>query len=366
MLNGASAAHPLSRQQASALLGVHPCEDPRSFDLIIRASERLKQEIFHGRVFAIVPVYVSSVCQEHCIYCNYRAGNKDKEITRLRLSDNQLRSELELLVRKGYRVLELVYATDPFISVEDIARHTTIAKQVLARFGNGAVGLNARPYSVEQYRVLREAGLDFAVLWQETYDPASYAILHPGGTEKSDYQFRLQAPERMIEAGLAHIGLGVLSGLSDWRTDWVQLMGHVQYLQETFVGRLKTVILGLPRLKRAAGATLQTTEFIPDDREQLLAMATFNLFMPSALPFVNTRESWEQCLRIAAGGGTLFTLNCKTIPGGYSHENIGYQFPTFDFAVEQYRGGLEAHGLAPAFDWSFDHIAKGSLLAEQH
>jgi hypothetical protein len=170
----------------------------------------------------------------------------------------------------------------------------------------------------------------------------------------------------MLEAGLANIGLGVLSGLSEWRTDWALLMGHVQYLQETFVGTLKNVILGLPRLKRAAGAALQTTEFLPDDREQLLAIAAFNLFMPSALPFVNTRESWEQCLCIAAGGGTLFTLNCKTIPGGYSHVEIGYQFPTFDFDVEQYQGGLEAHGLAPTFEWSFDHMANESLLAERH
>jgi hypothetical protein len=88
--------------------------------------------------------------------------------------------------------------------------------------------------------------------------------------------------------------------------------------------------------------------------------------MPSALPFVNTRESWEQCLRIAAGGGTLFKLNCKTIPGGYSHENIGYQFPTFDFAVEQYRGVLQAKRLAPAFEWGFEDMAKESLLAERH
>jgi 2-iminoacetate synthase len=165
----------------------------------------------------------------------------------------------------------------------------------------------------------------------------------------------------MLEAGLSNIGLGVLSGLSDWRSDWSLLMGHVQYLEETFPGYLRNLILGLPRLKPAAGAALQTTEFIPNDREQLLAIAVFNLFRPMALPFVNTRESWEQCLRIAAGGGTLFTLNCKTIPGGYTHENVGYQFPTFDFDAKRHQGALEAHELVPVFDWSFNLLRRKSM-----
>src|ERR1700690_2223545 len=245
ILDSASAGCPLSRQQASALLGVSPDQDPQSFQHILSASESFKRGLFHDRVLAVVPVYVTSVCQEPCMYCNYRAANKDKEITRLRLSDSQLRSELEFLVRKGYRALELVYATDPFLGVEDIARHITIAKQVLARFGNACVGLNARPYSTEQYRVLRQAGLDFAVLWQETYDTAAYAALHPGGTEKSDYWFRLQAPERMLEAGLANIGLGVLSGLSDWRTDWALLMAPPPDLQDALSRTRGTVIPGL-------------------------------------------------------------------------------------------------------------------------
>lgn len=343
----------LSLEDAWKLLNIDPTNNSELFSDIIESSRKIKSGIFHNEVYPIVPLYVSSICQEHCSYCNYRAENKDKEIQRVRLSNKELETEAEFLVNKGLRVIELVYATDPFITVDDICEHIQTTRATLSHV-NGIIGLNARSYTIEDYRKLKESGLDFVVLWQETYNPARYMECHAGNSEKGDYFFRLGAPERMLQAGIANIGMGILSGLSDWRKDWYTLMKHVTYLVKKYNESINSIILGIPRLKPVAGAVMPGTTFIPTDEEYLLAISVFNLFLPSALPFVNTRESWNMCLEIAYGGGTLFTFNCKTIPGGYTLARLGHQFPTYDYDVKKYAAKLLRRGLKPIYDWDLN------------
>lgn len=216
----------LSLDEAWILLNINPTDDVKSFSRILELSRRIKSEIFRGKIYPLVPLYVSSICQEHCMYCNFRADNKNKQIERVRLSNEELSIEVEFLAKKGFRVIELVYATDPFITTVDVSDHVKITHRVLSNFGGGMVGINARPYSVKDYKKLKQSGLDFVVLWQETYDEVRYKQLHPGNTEKTDYYYRLKAPDRMAEAGIESIGLGVLSGLADWRKDWCMLINE--------------------------------------------------------------------------------------------------------------------------------------------
>ena len=339
--------------EAWTLINVDPEHDPQIVSRIIETSRQVKTDISHGEIYPVVPLYVSSVCQEQCKYCNYRAGNNDKKIQRLRLSDEELIEEVEFLVRKGFRVIELVYATDPYITSEDVANHIRITHDILSNFGGGMVGINARSYLIEDYKKLSDAKLDFAVLWQETYDKTQYNELHPGKNEKTNFDYRLDAPERMIQGGIKNIGLGILSGLSDWKKDWFMLMNHADYLLREHKDKINTIILGTPRLKPAEGALLKETQFIPSDKEFLLAISVFNLFLPTAMPFVNTREKWNLCIEMAKGGGSLFTFNCKTIPGGYAHDRQGYQFPTYDFDIEEFIMKLNGSGLKPVFNWKF-------------
>ncbi len=343
----------ISLKEAGVLLNVSPSLSNKEYQKILQHSRSMKRGIFHGKIYPIVPLYVTSICQEHCVYCNYRMENRDKQIQRVRLSNEELTKEVEFLAKKGLKVIELVYSTDPLLTVSDACKHIKITQDVLSNFGGGMVGINARPYSVEDYRALKESGLNFAVLWQETYDKDRYKELHPGSAEKTDFCFRLGAHERMIQAGIENIGLGVLSGLSDWRKDWQMLMNHVNSLLQKYEDKIGTIILGIPRLKPAIGATLKETPFIPDDKEYLLAISVFNMFLPTALPFVNTRESWNICLEIARGGGTLFTFDCRTIPGGYALGCTGYQFPTNDFSIYKYARELNKYELNPVFDWKF-------------
>jgi 2-iminoacetate synthase len=349
MLVRLSSPPPREAMPGLYLSGRIGCAGELDFELLRRA-KAAKSGHYHGSVTAIVPIYVTSFCQERCLYCNYRAENRNVELQRLRLSPEQLEHEVRFLIeQKGLRNLELVYATDPNVRVDTICTHVEMVRSVLNEVGGGSVGINAEPFDVDEYRKLVDAGLDFAVIWQETYDPQLYRALHPGKTKKANMAYRLDGCERMLEAGLNTFGMGVLSGLGDWRHDWAMLAMHEAYLEERYgVG---PSILGIPRLKAAAGAKIQQTPFIPSDHELTVAVAAHNLFRPRTMPFVSTREKWDLCLALAQGGGCLFTFNCSTIPGGYSLGSHGYQFPTASYDTDLFVPKIRGEGFTVDFHW---------------
>jgi len=321
--------------------------------LIIDTSRKIKEKAFHGSVFAVVPLYATSICAERCLYCNYRAGNKGMDIERIRLSDAELIAEARFLIEeKGLKAIELVYATDPLMRSDSMCRHVELIQRLLEKSGGGCVGINAEALDEAEYRSLKNAGLSFAVLWQETYDRNRYREVHPGSTKKTNFEYRVDAYERMIAAGIPHIGMGVLSGLAHWKNDWTMLMNHESYLRREY--GINTAILGIPRLKPAVGAVLQYSDFTPTDQEFVVALALHNIYSPYSRPFVNTREEWDLCVRLAQGGGCLFTFNCSTVPGGYSLGKHGYQFPTYSYDAPAFSEGLHKQDLYAVFQWAFD------------
>ena len=159
----------------------------------------------------------------------------------------------------------------------------------------------------------------------------------------------MDAYERMLVAGVQHVGVGVLSGLSDWKRDWAMLMLHEEYLRQHC--RRGATILGIPRLKRAPGALLQESPFTPIRQEFLVTVALHNIFSPATAAFVSTREDWALCVELARGGGCLFALNCSTTPGGYSLHYGGCQFTAHSYDAPTYSTKLESEGLDPIFHW---------------
>jgi len=325
---------------------------------IIARSAEVKAGLYDGRVFVIVPIYVTSICEEQCLYCNFRGGNKGVGVERRRLTDDELEQEADYLVEeKGQRVLELVYAADPRMRVDAMCRHVEILRRVLERHGGGLVGISAEALEEGDYRRLIDAGLCWSVLWQETYDRARYAVLQHGRTKKSNFEYRLDAYERMLAAGIEHVGVGVLSGLSDWRRDWAMLMLHEQYLRQHY--GTGATILGTPRLKLAPGALLQESPYALTRQEFLATIALHNIFSPATAAFVSTREDWDVCVELAQGGGCLFTLNCSTTPGGYSLQHDGCQFTAHSYDAPIYSTKLKSEGLEPVFNWRAEDLSPG-------
>ncbi|SPZ94383.1 2-iminoacetate synthase [Sphingobacterium multivorum] len=69
-----------------------------------------------------------------------------------------------------------------------------------------------------EYRLLQAAGVYAILVYQETYHREVYKQYHPKG-KKSNFDYRLDTPDRIGRAGIHKIGLGVLLGLEDWRVD---------------------------------------------------------------------------------------------------------------------------------------------------
>ena len=93
---------------------------------------------------------------------------------------------------------------------------------------NGAirrVNVNIAATTVENYRLLKEAGIGTYILFQETYSKEHYEALHPTGP-KSNYAYHTEAMDRAMEGGIDDVGIGVLFGLNTYRYDFVGLLMH--------------------------------------------------------------------------------------------------------------------------------------------
>lgn len=94
------------------------------------------------------------------------------------------------------------------------------------------------PLKAEEYAELKEHGLNGVICFQETYNKARYNIYHPRGM-KSKFEWRVNGFDRMGQAGVHSIGMGVLIGLEEWRTDVTMMAYHLRYLQKSIGNQIQ-------------------------------------------------------------------------------------------------------------------------------
>ncbi|NJK89414.1 MAG: [FeFe] hydrogenase H-cluster radical SAM maturase HydG, partial [Myxococcales bacterium] len=99
--------------------------------------------------------------------------------------------------------------------------------------------------------------------FQETYHHDVYARVHPEGTRKGRYAWRLDAAARAYDAGLDDFGIGALFGLGDWKFEVLGLVAHAAYLKDELGCGPHTV--SIPRLRPALGAELHDAYTVSDD-----------------------------------------------------------------------------------------------------
>ena len=85
--------------------------DPNLRPLIHAAAERVRREVAPPTVEFVIPVYLTSFCQNECLYCGYRESNALAE--RVRLSLDEFSRELDLILSWGHRQIELVLSRGP-------------------------------------------------------------------------------------------------------------------------------------------------------------------------------------------------------------------------------------------------------------
>jgi len=163
-------------------------------------------------------------------------------------------------------------------------------------------------------------------LYQETYDPDLYRELHPYGP-KSDYQFRLEAPERAGEAGIRRIGIGSLLGLGECLSDVFYTGLHALYLARRFWRTQVTI--SFPRLRPAEGGFQPRN--IVSDRQLTQFICALRLLIPDAGLVLSTRENAQLRDNLLPLGITQMSAGSCTSPGGYGDgDREGEQFAIND------------------------------------
>ena len=211
------------------------------------------------------------------------------------------------------------------------------------------------PLKAEEYKELTHHGLNGVICFQETYNKANYKKYHPRGM-KSKFEWRVDGFDRMGQAGIHKIGMGVLIGLEEWRTDVTMMAYHLRYLQKHYWKTKYSV--NFPRMRPSENDGFQPN-VIMNDRE--LAQLTFamRIFDHDVDISYSTLESAEIRNHMATLGVTTMSAESKTEPGGYySYPQTLEQFHVSDErkAVEVERD-LRKLGREPVWkDWdqSFD------------
>jgi 2-iminoacetate synthase len=291
-----------------------------------------------GRTMTLyAPVYLSSYCVNGCRYCGFSSA---RTVERRRLSVDEAVREAAVLADQGIRHLLLVTGEDR--RRYDVESVCEVARALRARTAAASVSVEIFPCDRAEYRRLERAGVDGLVLYQETYQRARYAQLHPHGP-KRDFDARLAAIEAGGEAGFRSLGVGALLGLARHRVDAVYLALHADYLTRAFPGA--RIAVSLPRLRPvdAAEAPDQIT-----DADLVQLIVGMRLLLPDAEIVVSTREPAELRDRLVHLGVTRMSAGSCTVPGGYAGGNGdgAGQFSTHDRrSVAAVAASLRASGL---------------------
>ena len=227
---------------------------------------------FFGRTIQLyAPLYVSDFCENSCLYCGFNAHNRFERKT---LTLSEVDREGELIASSGIRHILLLTGeskkAQPRAVYPRLHRYLETPLQFDIRGDLSARG--------NDYAELVSAGCDGLTIYQETYDEAVYEVVHPAGP-KRNFRFRLDAPERGCRAGMSHVHLGALLGLSpDWRRDVYLACLHAFYLQD----RYPAVEIGMsvPRLRPHAGRF--EPAYPVTDRDLVQIILALRLFFPRA------------------------------------------------------------------------------------
>ena len=304
----------LSHREASVLLA---CEMPDKIQQIYALAEQLKKDFYGNRIVMFAPLYLSNYCVNGCVYCPYHA--KNKHIARKKLTQEEIVKEVMALQDMGHRRLALEAGEDPVNNpIEYILECIKTIYSIQHK--NGAirrVNVNIAATTVEEYRMLKEAGIGTYILFQETYHKESYEQLHPTGP-KHNYAYHTEATDRAMEGGIDDVGLGVLFGLERYAYEFAGLLMHAEHLEA--VHGVGPHTISVPRVKRADDIDPNAFDNGIDDEIFTKIIACIRIAVPYTGMIISTRENKEVRERALHLGVSQISGGSKTSVGGYCEE----------------------------------------------
>lgn len=314
-LNQALKLKGLSLEETAILLQIN---DSPTLNKLFKAARAVKEKIYGRRLVLFAPLYITNYCVNDCRYCGFRSSNK--KLKRRRLSINEIVEEVKVLENEGHKRLLLVAGEDPLAS-KTAFLEKVIAEIYKTKAGRGEIrrlNVNVAPMSAGDFKRLKATGIGTYQLFQETYHPATYRVMHPRGP-KSDYEFRLYAMHRAMTAGISDVGLGVLFGLHDYKFEVLALLQHAQELEKKFGAGPHTI--SVPRLEPALESPIANhPPHLVSDTDFKKLVAVLRLAVPYTGLILSTRETAKLRNEVFGLGISQISAGSSTTPGGYGKQ----------------------------------------------
>lgn len=337
----------LTHSEAAVLL---ECEDKEVLARIYDLAERIKLRFYGKRIVMFAPLYLSNYCVNGCTYCPYHM--KNKEIPRIKLTQEEIVREVTALQDMGHKRLALEMGEHPTINTMEYLLES-IKTIYSIKHKNGAirrVNVNVAATTVENYKLMHEAGIGTYILFQETYNKVAYKELHPTGP-KSNYAYHTEAMDRAMQGGIDDVGIGVLFGLNLYRYDFVGLLMHAEHLEATFGVGPHTI--SVPRIRPADDVNLNEFSNAISDEIFMKIIALTRIAVPYTGIIISTRESADLRGKLLKIGISQLSGGSKTSVGGYADdtpEEDSSQFEVNDTrTLDEVVNWLVSLGFIPSF-----------------
>ncbi|WP_336838434.1 2-iminoacetate synthase ThiH [Sphingobacterium siyangense] len=309
-------------------------------------TQQITQRRFGKTIQLYAPLYLSNECQNICTYCGFSMDNKIKRKT---LSNTELL--LEAMALKSMGINHILLVSGEANKTVEINYFLNAIHLLKPHFSQ--ISIEVQPLEESEYRLLQTAGVYAILVYQETYHREVYKQYHPKG-KKSNFDYRLDTPDRIGRAGIHKIGLGVLLGLEDWRVDSFFTAAHISYLQKQYWQTRYSI--SFPRLRPAAGSV--EPNFHLADRDLLQLICAYRLWNENLEISISTRENQTFRDHIIPIGVTTMSAASKTNPGGYVVDPQALeQFEVSDERdMETIKNQIRKMGYSPVMkDWESNY-----------
>lgn len=316
----------LNLDEAAVLLNI---EDTHLLEQLFDTAKYVKEEIYGNRIVLFAPLYISNICTNECVYCAFRASNKS--LKRHASSADEIQQEVCALLQQGHkRILMVAGECYPGGGLQYV--YDSVKAIYDARW-NGQnvrrVNVNIAPLTIAEFKELKKSNIGTYQLFQETYHKETYEKLHIAGAKK-DYQFRLDAIDRALEAGINDVGIGPLLGLYDYKYEILATLDHAFYLDQKYGVGPHTI--SIPRIEPAEGSAFSEAPPYPlTDTDFKKVVAVIRLAVPYTGIILSTREAPAMRNAALELGVSQISAASRVNPGGYSYDKEnGSQFTLTD------------------------------------
>ncbi|UIJ40866.1 2-iminoacetate synthase ThiH [Vibrio kanaloae] len=328
---------------------ISPAAEPY-LEQMAQQSLALTRKRFGNTMSLYIPLYLSNLCANACTYCGFSMENRIKRRT---LILEEIDAECAAIKKMKFDSVLLV--TGEHETKVGMNYFRQVLPKIKKQFNY--LAMEVQPLDQHDYAELKTLGLDAVMVYQETYQPRTYAEHHLRGN-KMDFEYRLETPDRLAKAGIDKIGIGALIGLEDWRTDCFFVAAHLDYLERTYWQTRYSI--SFPRLRPCEGGDANgglQPKSVMSDKQLVQLICAYRLLNPEVELSLSTRESATFRDNVLPLGITSMSAASKTQPGGYASGEE--ELEQFEISDERSAADVESMIRRRGFDpvWKDWHSA---------